>query len=379
MEGTKPDLIVVRGAGAPDAYATIAIANIAYAASQNNRDIELFQTRSGNKRSNHLPQRFVQQPTLLPYPEAQNHFRYVFGYNNARSTQVIMQDAAKSNLVFFFGYALLDEEMERLLEINPNVYVFDYHKNMLSPKVRRKLCMYQHDPHKCAAQLAWDFFVPSQEGNYPLLVNEVAFSIFDNKPRERELFFGLTACPFQAPHWVKLLGSDLRSEIHTILQRGQFFIDYHKVLQSQILDSATIVRFEDDKAIQKQLVSKTERSSDNLVIYMFQCPTTTAHYFMRCIKDKELPIAKRSLVIAYNHHIRERVYHYVVSSNCGLDIQGVLGYNQNDESCVSRNGAYLGDQGWFTSNTKPQMLLNYLVNRIPTLVEPAKSVNNTAT
>lgn len=360
----KPDLIVVRGAGAPDAFASIAVANAVYAANYENRDISLFQTRTGRGGRNGGAN-FVQNPTLLPFNDAMNHFRYVFGYNNSRSSQVIMQEAAKSNLVFFFGYCLLDEEMEQLLEINPNVYVFDYHDNQLSPRVRKKLCMYKHDPEKCAAQFAWDFFVPSHEGNYPMLVNEVAYSIFNNKARGRELFFGLTSVPFQSVQWVKLLGSEMQTEIRTIIDRGRFFIDFHKVLQSQYLDAATIVRFEDGKAIQKQGLTKNERSDDTLVIYMFQCPQPTAHYFMRNIKD--LPIAKRSIIITYNHHIRERVYHYVVASNCDLEAQNVMGYDGDDVACMSRNGAYLNGQGWFTSNAKPSTLLNHVVDRVSTL------------
>lgn len=361
---TKPDLIVVRGGGAPDAFAAIAVANVAYEASFANRDLTLIRTKNQKKRNSQVHS-FVQNPSLLPYTDAQNHFRYVFGYNNQRSTQVIMQEAAKSNMVFFFGYCLLDSEMEQLLEINQNVYVFDYHTNQLSRRVASRLCMYKHDPEKCAAQFAWDFFAPSYTGQYPTLVSEIAYSIFNNKSRGRELFFGFTACPFQAPQWVRLLGADIQGGIESITQRGQFFIDLHKVLQPQLLDSATIVRFEDNKAIQKQIISKAERSSDDMVMYMIQCVTPTAQYLMRFIKD--LPIARNSIVIAYNHHIRERVYHYSVASNTDLDAMDILGYDAADPRCLFLNGAYFAGQGNFTSNMKPQMLLNHLVNRISTL------------
>lgn len=366
----KPDLIVVRGGGAPDAYASIAVANVVYAAAKDNREVTLQRMQNNSKRGGTAyTQYFVDSPTLLPYPEAQSHFRYVFGYNNSRSTQVIMQEAAKSNHIFFFGYCLIDSEMELLLEVNPNVYVFDYHTNTLSQRVRNRLSMYKHDVNKCAAQLAWDFFVPSSIDRYPMLINEVAFSIFNNRQHGRELFFGLTSCPFQAPSWVSLLGVDIRQAIPAILQRGQFFLDFHKVLQSQILDSATIVRFEgvDHRANQKQVLSKAESSSDALVIYMLQCTTPTANYFMRCIDD--LRIAKRSIVITYSHHIRECVYHYTVASNCGLDAQVVLGYDQDDANSIALNGAYLYGQGCFTSGVKPPMLLNHVVDVVSKLID----------
>lgn len=360
----KPDLIVVRGAGAPDAFASIAVANAVYAASAENREISLFQARTG-RGGRTGGAAFVQNPSMLAYSEMGNHFRYVFGYNNARSSQVIMQEAEKSNLVFFFGYCLVEEEMEQLLAINPNVYVFDYHSNQLHPRVRKNLRMYQHDPEKCAAQFAWDFFVPALAGQYPLLINEVAYSIFNNKLRGRELFFGLTAAPFQAMHWVKLLGSAMQTEIRHIIERGRFFIEFHQVLQSQYLDSATIVRFEGGQAIQKQGLTKNERSDSTLVVYMFQCPQPSAHYFMRNIKD--LPIAKRSIIITYNHHIRERLYHYAVASNCEPTAQEIVGHDADNDQCISRNGAFLNGQGWFTTNVKPTTLLNHVVNRIPTL------------
>ncbi len=366
MSSNKPDLIVIHGGGSPDAFAAIAVANVAYAAGAANREIKLVRSRTGSRRGNNYVNNYVQNPSLLPFPEAQQHFRYVFGYNNQRSTQVILQEAAKSNLVFFFGYCMTDEEMEQLLEVNPNVYVFDYHRNQLSRRVANRLSMYQHDPDKCAAQFAWDFFVPHHVGEYPALVSEVAFSIFNNKARGRELFFGFTACPFQSTQWVRLLGPDMQNDIHTILQRGQFCIDFHKVLQSQMLDSATIVRFEDGRANQKQVLTKAEKASDDIVIYMIQCPVPSAQYLVRCIK--ELPIAKHSIIIAYNHHIRERVYQYIVAGTAPIDPMVIVGFNANDPQCAARNGAYLQTHGWFTSNMKPQTLLNSLVNRIPTLI-----------
>lgn len=350
MSNNKPDLIVIHGGGAPDAFAAIAVANVAYEAAASDREISLIRTKrqAHKNKSNSFINYFVQDPALLPYNEAQKHFRYVFGYNNQRSTQVILQEAAKSSMVFFFGYCLIESEMEQLLEVNPNVYVFDYHSNKLSPSLVNRLSLYQHDANKCAAQFAWDFFVPQHTGNYPALVAESAFSLFNNTDRGRELFFGFTACPFQSTEWVKLLGTDMQSGIKTILQRGQFFIDYHKVLQSQMLDSATIVRMEGNRAIQKQMLTKNERSGDELVIYMIQCPAPAAHYLIRCMKD--LPIAKRSIIVAYNHHIRERAYHYIVSSNIKeLEAIDIVGYDANDPQCVSRNGAYLKDYGWFTN------------------------------
>lgn len=363
----KPDLIVVRGGGEPDAFATIAVANAAYAASRDNQEIELVAARTYSRYSGKgkKPEQalFVRKPTLLPYAEAQSNFRYVFGYNNRRSTQVIMQEAAKSNMVFFFGYCLVEEEMEQLLEINQNVYVFDYHDNQLSRRVADRLCMYQHTAGKCAAQFAWDFFASSHTGRYPSLVSQIATSIFGNKVAAREMYFGFTACPFLAPQWVARLGSDFQDQQDTISRRGQFFLEFHKMLQPQLLDSATIVRIEDGKAMQKQVLSKSERSSDELVIYLIQCVSPSGQYLMRCIKD--LPISRRSIIVAYNYHIREKVYHYMVGTNFGQSAMDILEYRADDKECVSRNGAYLNGQGQFTSTVKPQLLLNQLVDSLP--------------
>jgi hypothetical protein len=45
----------------------------------------------------------------------------------------------------------------------------------------------------------------------------------------------------------------------------------------------------------------------------------------------------------------------------------IAGYDSSDSNCVSRNGAFLQNYGWFTTNVKPQMLLNSLVNRLSTM------------
>lgn len=361
--GKKPDLIVVRGSGMPDAFASIAIANAVYAAAQEERELELVQTRNFKG----PPIRAVVRPSILPMQEAKTHFQYVFGYNNNRSTQVILRKAATSNLVIFFGYCLPEDEMEQLLEVNQNVYVFDYQDNTLSERIRNRLCMYEHDPSRCSAEFAWDFFVPQKAGVYPYLVSEVAHAIKGNNPRSRDLFFGLSSSPFVSSEWVELLGSTTHQPWYHIMERGRFYTELHRVLESQYLDSATVVQFENNVAMQKPGLSKAEASRDEMAIYMFQCPPQSTPYFYRNIKSID-SIAKHSVLLMYNHHIREGVYHYVIVTNDPtVSAVEVIGQD-TAEGSFSRNGITYKGRVSFTSRMKPQAVLNHIVDRISNMV-----------
>lgn len=348
----KPDLIVVRGFGAPDAFATIAIANMAYAAAQEDREVSVFTQRA---KGGNGQQRFVSMPKSLAHDEALQNFRYIFGYDNARSTQSILQEAERSNLVLFFGYCLPDDQMEKLLEINPNVYVYDYHASMPGAKVRRKLCLYEHDENRCAAHFAWDFFVSERAGQYPLLVTEVAESIFKNSVHARELFFGLTGQPFKVNDWVNLLSIELRNKMQQILSRGRHVIDYCRILENQFIDCAYIARIEDQRAVLKRGLTRVERADDAISVYNFQCPTPIAQYFIRYIKD--LSIARRSIILMHNQHNRNREFYYVLTSNC-FEVTQLI---------EAEGASFFNNVGCFTSNQKPQSILNSIVERVAAL------------